>query len=109
MTSERISIYSTFPDQPTAERITRTLVEEGLVACANLFGIDSVYRWQGAVETATECAALLKTRQALYQAVEDRIRQLHPYEVPAIVAYPIVAGHAEYLRWIDESTRPAAP
>lgn len=105
MSADLVIVYTTLPDRGTADRVARVLVEERLAACANAYPVESVYRWQGRLEQASEWALALKTRQALYAAVERRIRELHPYEVPAVVAYDITAGLPDYLAWIRESTR----
>ncbi len=107
MTHEHISVYTTFPDRDSARRVARILVDEGLVACANLAPIESIYAWQGRSEEATEWAAWLKTRRTLYRRVEARIRALHSYEVPAIVAFPLLGGYPAYLEWIAGATEPA--
>lgn len=91
----------TAPDADTAERIARTVVEEKLAACANLLPqLRSIYRWQGKVEQASEVLLLLKTGRPWLEQLSDRVRALHPYEVPEIVALPIVAGSDKYLDWI---------
>jgi len=105
MGTDLISLYTTLPDRASADRIARILVEEQLAACASAFPVESTYRWQGRLEQASEWALILKTRRALYAAVERRIRELHPYEVPAVVAYDITAGLPDYLAWIRETTR----
>lgn len=97
-------VVCTFPDVETARRIARQLVEERLVACGNLLpGTESIYRWKGAVETASETVVLFKTTQPVYPALQERLKALHPYEVPEIVALPIVAGLPEYLGWVAEN------
>jgi periplasmic divalent cation tolerance protein len=106
MTSEHISVYTTFPDRDAARQAARALVGEGLAACANLAPIESIYWWQGRAEETSEVAVLLKTRKDLYERLAARIRQLHSYEVPAIVAYAIRDGLPAYLAWIDDATRP---
>ncbi len=105
MTHDHISIYSTFPDREAARTAARALVTEGLVACANIMPIDSIYRWEGAVEESPEVAVLLKTRRTFYHRVEARLRELHTYDVPAIVAYPILGGLTAYLDWIADATQ----
>ncbi len=100
-----IVVLVTVPDESTAALIGRTLVEEHLAACANLVGpIRSIYRWQGAVEDAAEHLMLIKTRASHCAAVQARIQQLHPYEVPEIIALEIKEGLPQYLDWIREST-----
>ena len=90
-----------------ADSIAHTLVGERLAACANIVSpIRSVYRWKGEVETATEHLMIIKTRANLIAKVEARVRQLHSYEVPEIIALPIVAGAKSYLDWVFESTAP---
>ncbi|MCE2968779.1 MAG: divalent-cation tolerance protein CutA [Burkholderiales bacterium] len=98
-------VLTNCPDADCAERIARALVDEGLAACVNRWPpVASIYRWQGAVETATEVPLLIKTTAARYAEVEAAIRRLHPYEVPEIVAVPVVVGFAPYLRWVEEET-----
>jgi len=105
--SEALVVLTNCPDEGVADRIARTLVEQGLAACVNrLAPVRSTYRWEGAVEQATETPLLVKTTRVRYAEVEQTIRALHPYEVPEIVALPIEAGLAAYLRWIVDETRP---
>jgi len=88
-----------------AERIAEALVGERLAACVNILGgVRSVYRWQGAVERADEVAMIAKTTQSLFERLAARVRALHSYVTPAIVAWPIVAGDAAYLDWIAAET-----
>ncbi len=108
MEIEHVTLYTTFPDADTARRLCRMLVEEGLVACANLVPIQSIYQWEDKIEEEGEVAALLKTRVELIGDVEATLCAAHPYEVPALVAWPIVAGHPPYLDWIDFATLEAA-
>ena len=99
------------PDRAAAEGLAARLVEEGLAACAQVAGpVGSTYRWQGRVETATEWYCHLKTSAARLPDALARIRILHPYEVPEIIALPIVSGDPDYLRWVGESvSRPPGP
>jgi len=97
--------YCTCPDQTTAERIAETLVAERLAACVNIVpGLTSVYRWQSQVRRDAEVLMIIKTRGVVYSLLETRIRELHPYEVPEIVALPIQAGSAPYLLWLNDNT-----
>lgn len=106
MAEEALIVLSTFPDVETARSIGRTLVEEKLAACVNLLPqIESIYRWQGAIESGSETLALIKTMEDKYWLLEDRIRALHPYEVPEIVSIRIRDGSFAYLNWINESVR----
>jgi periplasmic divalent cation tolerance protein len=98
-------ILCTCPDQVTAERIAETLVGERLAACVNLVpGLTSVYRWEGQIQRDTELLLLIKTRAAVYPLLEARIRELHPYQTPEIIALPIQTGAAAYLDWIADNT-----
>jgi len=92
-------------DAGEAARIGRTLVEERLAACANVVGpIRSVYRWQGAVEEAAEHLLLVKARADDLPALEARVRALHSYQLPEVLALPVAAGSAAYLAWLAQST-----
>jgi periplasmic divalent cation tolerance protein len=97
-------VTTTLPDQAAAERLAATLVDERLAACAQVSGpISSTYRWEGTIERATECYCHLKTTNVRLAALRARIQQLHPYELPEIIAVPIIDGDAGYLRWIEEA------
>ena len=94
-------VFSTFPDVQTAKTIGRSLVEEQLAACVNVLPkIESIYRWKGKVEEAEEVLCLIKTTIGKYQALESRIKALHPYEVPEIVAINLATGLPDYLNWV---------
>ena len=103
--TEAVLVVTNCPDEAIADRIALTLVEQGLAACVNrLAPVRSIYRWQGSVERAIEVPLLIKTTRERYGDVEHAIRQLHPYEIPEIIALPIATGHASYLRWINTET-----
>jgi len=98
-------VFVTTANEEDAAAIGRALVEERLAACANLVGpIRSIYRWRDAVEDASKHLLLIKTRASLFPALQARVKQLHPYEVPEIVAVEIKQGSPQYLDWIREST-----
>jgi periplasmic divalent cation tolerance protein len=100
-----IVVLSTVPDEAKGREIARTLVEERLAACVTVTAaVRSLYRWQGKIADETEFVLIIKTRRALFRRLEARLRQIHPYTVPEIVALPVVAGSAAYLRWIKEET-----
>jgi len=100
-----IMVLVTAPEQG-APALARTLVEERLVACVNLVsGLKSVYWWKGKIEDEPEVLCIMKTRSALFEALRNRVRELHSYEVPEIIALPILAGNEPYLEWIAENTR----
>ncbi|HQR55870.1 MAG TPA: divalent-cation tolerance protein CutA [Burkholderiaceae bacterium] len=95
------------PDAEVADRLARTLVEQKLAACVNrLPAVDSIYRWQGTVERAVEVPLLIKSTRERLPEIQEAIRALHPYEVPEIVAIPVVAGLPSYLRWVVDETQP---
>jgi periplasmic divalent cation tolerance protein len=99
-------VTTTFPDQALAEEVAQRLVAERLAACAQVQGpIASTYRWEGAVESATEWYCHIKTTVSRVPDLRRRIRELHPYQVAEIIAVPIVDGDPAYLQWIEESVR----
>ena len=96
-----IVVFSTFPNEDKAAEIARTLVSEGLAACANLVPpVRSIYRWQGELCDERETLAILKTTRERFDALRDRLVALHPYEVPEVIALPVEAGHPPYLDWV---------
>jgi len=100
-----VDVMVTCPDRALAETIARACVGERLAACANIgAGISSIYAWKGAIEQADEVPLLLKTRAALFDALSARIRDLHPYEVPCIIATAMVAVEAAYAAWLEDAT-----
>ena len=103
---EALLALSTFPNEETARRIVRELVELKLVACGNIIPrVESIYRWQGKIETSAETLVLFKLQAASYEPFEERLKSLHPYEVPEIIAVDIARGLPEYLRWIADLPR----
>ncbi|MDA8119091.1 divalent-cation tolerance protein CutA [Acidiferrobacter thiooxydans] len=106
MPQEALIVFSTCP-RTEAPGIANALVNERLAACVNLVdAVQSVYRWRGQVETATETLLIIKTTTDHYDEMERRLRALHPYEVPEIVAVPIAGGYPPYLQWLEDTTRP---
>ncbi|MFA6120415.1 MAG: divalent-cation tolerance protein CutA [Sideroxydans sp.] len=104
--SEVLLVISNTPDRATAERIANALVAEGVAACVNVLAeCNSVYRWEGKVEHATEIPLLIKTTVDAYPRLEAELRKLHPYEVPEIIALPVSAGLPAYLDWVKSETR----
>ncbi len=107
MAAEILLVLTNCPDEETAARIALSLVENRLAACVNsLAPVESTYRWQGKVEQVIEIPLLIKCTRERYAALEQAIRQLHPYTVPEIIAVPVVAGFAPYLRWVADETTP---
>lgn len=100
-----IVVLTNAPDRAVAQRIAEALVERRLAACVNVLAeCSSVYRWQGAVERAGEVPLLIKTRAAIFGDVERAIRELHPYELPEIIALPVATGSAAFLEWLGAQT-----
>jgi periplasmic divalent cation tolerance protein len=90
-----------------AARIARALVERRLAACVNVLpGVRSWYRWKGAVEEDEERLLVIKTRRDRFEALREALVALHPYELPEAIAFPVEAGHAPYLAWLDEAVGP---
>jgi periplasmic divalent cation tolerance protein len=101
-----VSVYAVFANAEEAERIGRTVVEERLAACINIFSpVRSIYRWKGAVEAADEVAAIFKTHHWASDALIERITALHSYEVPCVVAWPVDKVLRTYADWVEDSVR----
>ena len=102
---ETLLVLTNCPDEATANAIALALVEEKLAACVNILPrVQSVYRWQGAVESASEIPLLIKSTVGRYAELEAAIRARHPYEVPEIIALPITQGLPAYLNWVATET-----
>ena len=99
-------VFVTVPDADLAANLAKALVAEKLVACVSILpGLRSVYAWEGKVCDEEEILCVLKTRRALFAAVRERVTALHPYQVPEIIALPLVEGNAPYLAWLRDETR----
>lgn len=105
--TDKIVVFTTCGSAAEARRIARALVERKLAACVNIqqLPVQSFYRWKGKVESAKEFLLLIKTSRKRFAALEKAIRGLHSYEVPEIIALPIVAGSSKYLAWVSDSVR----
>lgn len=98
-------IYCTVPNEFNANLIATSLVEENLAACVNILpSVTSVYKWEGIVQTDNELLLVIKTREERFDAVRAKIKELHEYTVPEIIALPIVQGSEEYQNWIVKET-----
>lgn len=102
-------VLTNLPDRAAALALARALIERRAAACVNVLGeCSSVYRWQDEVEEAAEVPLLIKTTEQAYPALEQAIRELHPYELPEIVAVPLTRGLRGYLDWVIAETRPGS-
>lgn len=106
MDKNQLVIFCTCPDRESAEGIATALVEERLAACVNLLsGLTSIYCWQDSVRREPECLLLIKSTATRFEALRSRLRTLHPYEVPEIIALPVSHGDPAYLQWLTENTQ----
>lgn len=104
-----ILIYSLYPDITTAKKSVHSLLSRRLVACANIIpGMQSIYRWQGKVEEASEVIVIFKTQTQLFETCRAEIKKEHPYEVPCIIEIEIKQGDQDYLNWLKEETTSAS-
>ena len=104
MAEKVLLALSTFPDQETARDISNELVTKKLAACANILpGVESIYRWKEKIESGNETLVLFKLSEDRQSAFQEKLRSLHPYEVPEIIFVPISSGLPEYLRWVTEN------
>ena len=104
MTHEYVIVLTTLPADADAAAFARALVEERLAACVNLLPpMESIYRWEGTIEQETERQVVIKTSRERVVALWERVRELHPYDVPEFLVLPIVDGNDAYLRWIARS------
>ncbi|MGV3626269.1 MAG: divalent-cation tolerance protein CutA [Betaproteobacteria bacterium] len=102
---EVLLVMSSLPDQAAAQQLARTLIERRLAACVSVLApCTSVYRWQGSVEETVEIPVLIKTTAGRYVELESALRALHPYELPEIVAVPVLRGLPAYLDWVTAET-----
>ena len=95
--------YVTVPNQQEALNISKALLSEKLIACANMFPINSVFSWKSNVEEASEFAMILKSSKALEKKIIGRVKELHGYECPCILTFPVSSGNSDFLNWISES------
>ena len=103
--AERVLLaLSTFPDAEIARRISNQLVSENFAACANILpSVESIYRWKEKIESGNETLVLFKLSEDRQSAFQDKLRSLHPYDVPEIIFAPITGGLPEYLQWVAEN------
>jgi periplasmic divalent cation tolerance protein len=105
MAEKILLALSTFPDAEIARRISNQLVSESLAACANILPtIESIYRWKNKIESGNEILVLFKLSEDRKSAFQDKLRSLHPYDIPEIIFVPVASGLPEYLRWVAASS-----
>ena len=98
-------LYSTFPSEEKAFFAARHLLDSRLVACANIYpGVTSLYRWQGEIQQEAEAVLMAKTRKELVAAAIEAVKNLHSYQLPCIIAYPVKEGFPPFLQWVEEET-----
>jgi len=103
--TDAMLVLTTLPNSDAAADLAKKVVGEKLAACANVLpAVRSIYRWQGAVQDENEVLVLLKTRRAQFERLKTRILELHPYDVPEVIAIPVEQGHGAYLDWIANET-----
>jgi periplasmic divalent cation tolerance protein len=108
MTDEYVIVLTTLPPDADGPAFARGIVEAGLAACVNLLPLmESIYRWEGSTEQETERQVVIKTARERVPALWERVRELHPYDVPEFLVLPIVDGNDAYLRWVAECTSTA--
>ena len=104
---DALVVLVTVGSESEAETIATALLDERLAACVNIGGpIRSLYRWQGRIADDREWQLVIKTRSDLFDALADRVRVLHSYDVPEIIGLPVTVGNPAYLEWLEEATRP---
>jgi len=104
MAEKVLLALSTFPDREAAQRVANQLVTEKFAACANILpAVESIYRWKGKIESGNEALVFFKLSEDRQSAFQEKLRSLHPYEVPEIIFLPISGGLPEYLRWVAEN------
>ncbi len=106
MKSGYVTILVTTKDKKEAQQIAKGLLSAKLIACANMIeGVQSMFWWEGKIDSAKETLLVLKTKQSSFKKVEAKVRLLHSYKVPEIIALPVLAGSTDYLKWIEDSLK----
>lgn len=102
---DAVVVYITAPNEEEAAKISKTLVEEKHAGCINIVkNMRSIYNWQGKVEDEAEVLMIVKTQRHLFESLKSRVKELHSYTVPEIIAMPVIEGSEDYLRWLKEVT-----
>lgn len=95
-------LYITFKDEDEARKVARHLLDKGFIACANIFPINSIYRWEGRVNEDKEIAGILKTKDELVDALIDEVRSIHSYQTPCILSLRVEKGNPDFLNWVED-------
>jgi len=104
--SEVLLVLTNAPDRATAERIAEALIAKNVAACVNILAeCTSIYRWEGKIDRTQEIPLLIKTTRTAYSHLENVLRELHPYELPEIIAVPVTTGLPTYLTWVTQETQ----
>lgn len=102
---DAIVVYITVPDESEAVTISKALVDEKLAACVNIVkGIRSIYSWKGKIEDEPEILLILKSRRHLFKKLQSRVKELHSYSIPEIIALPVIEGSEDYMKWLESVT-----
>jgi periplasmic divalent cation tolerance protein len=103
--AKEIVVFITASSEDEAANIAQTLVESKLAACVNIIrNVRSIYRWQGNIEDNAEVLMVVKTRKQHCSSLKEKVKELHSYDVPEVIALPIIEGSKDYLKWLQEST-----
>lgn len=104
---DNIVVYITAPNEEEAEKIAKAIVEAKLVGCVNIIkNVRSIYSWQGKIEDDAEVLMISKTQKHLFEELSKKVKELHSYTVPEIIALPVIKGSQEYLKWLNDITKP---
>jgi periplasmic divalent cation tolerance protein len=106
MKEEYIQIFTTIENKEDAEKIAKSLIEKRLAGCIQIIGpISSIYWWKNKIETSQEWLCIIKSKKKLYEEIEKSIKEIHPYEIPEIIAMQIISGSKDYLKWLDNELK----
>jgi periplasmic divalent cation tolerance protein len=106
MIQDNIVVFCTVPSENIAKKIAGELIKNHIAACCNIVkGLTSIYFWENQVQEDNELLLIIKTKNKMFDKLEKTILEIHPYEIPEIIALPIIRGHNKYIKWIDENVK----
>jgi len=106
MSNSHVIVFVTAKDEPEAKAISQKLLEEKLIACVNIVsGVQSFFWWEGKIDNANETLLVIKSKASALRELIETVKSVHSYDVPEIIAMPIIEGNADYLKWIDDSVK----